>query len=108
MNSIDKIRICKTRNVKTPTRAHPTDAGLDFYCPEDLTPEDMKAMAEKTGHVLKYNVDPETGFVTDMCIRWGESACIPSGIKAKFPDGYCMEFHNKSGIGMKKGLLAGA
>lgn len=37
MNSVDKIRICKTRNVKTPTRGTPVAAGLDCYVPFDIT-----------------------------------------------------------------------
>jgi len=107
MNSIDKIRICKTRNVKTPTRGTPESSGLDFYVPNDISQADMEAMFDKTGHVLEYELD-ENGFVTQMTIGWGESACIPSGIKARLPHGYCMEFHNKSGIAMKRGLIAGA
>lgn len=107
MSRIDKIRICKTRMVKTPTRGTPLASGLDFYLPEDLTAFDMEAMFDKTGHVLEYETDAN-GFVTQMTIGWGESACIPSGIKAKLPDGYCMEFHNKSGVAMKRGLIAGA
>jgi hypothetical protein len=82
-------------------------SGLDFYVPEDLTVSDMEAMFDKTGHVLEYEIG-ENGFVTEMTIGWGESACIPSGIKALLPHGYCMEFHNKSGIAMKRGLIAGA
>ena len=104
---VDVIKIVKTRDVKTPNRAHSTDAGLDFFVPEDLTKADMDAVFEKTGHTLSYKTG-ENGFVTEMTVEWGQSACIPSGIKAKFPDGYCMEFHNKSGVGMKKGLIAGA
>jgi len=104
---IDKIQICKTRNVKTPTRGTSVAAGLDFFVPEDLTKEDMDAMAEKTSHTIEYKLS-EDGFVKEMVLEWGQSACIPSGIKAKLPHGYCMEFHNKSGIGVKKGLIAGA
>ena len=108
MNEISSIKICKTRNVKTPTRGTSLASGLDFYVPEDLTPEDMDKMAEKTGHKIEYKVSDWTGFVSEMTIGWGESACIPSGIKARLPDGWCMEFHNKSGVAMKRGLIAGA
>lgn len=45
MDEIKSIRICKTRNVKTPTRGTAGSSGLDFYVPEDLTPADMDAMA---------------------------------------------------------------
>ena len=107
MNSIDKIRICKTRNVKTPTRGTSAASGLDCYVPYDMTIADMEAMFDKTGHVLEYETGDD-GFVTQMTIGWGESACIPSGIKAELPHGYCMEFHDKSGVAMKRGLIAGA
>lgn len=104
---VDIIKIVKTRNVKTPVRGTSVAAGLDFFVPESLTKADMDAMFEKTGHVLQYKVNDD-GFVTEMTVEWGQSACIPSGIKADIPHGYCMEFHNKSGIGVKKGLLMGA
>lgn len=105
--SIEKLQIVKTRIVKTPTRGTNVAAGLDFYVPESLRTEDMDAMFEKTGHRLEYKTD-DRGFVTEMTVEFGQSACIPSGIKANIPHGYCMEFHNKSGIGVKKGLLCGA
>ena len=104
---IESIKICKTRNVKTPTRGTPGSSGLDFYVPFDITVAEMEAMFAKTGHTLKYETD-ENGFVTQMTIGWGESACIPSGIKAELPYGWCMEFHDKSGIAMKRGLISGA
>lgn len=104
---IEKLEIVKTRNVKTPARGTNVAAGLDFYVPEDLTKDDMSAMFEKTGHTLDVDYD-DNGYVKNMFLEFGQSACIPSGIKAKLPHGYCMEFHNKSGIAMKRGLIAGA
>ena len=107
MNNIDKIKICKTRNVKTPSRGTSVAAGLDFYVPYDLTQTDMENMFNKTGSIVNYNLNDD-GYVTEMSVGPGQSVCIPSGIKAKIPDGYCMEFHNKSGIACKKSLLCGA
>lgn len=104
---IDNIQICKTRNVKTPVRGTSVAAGLDFFIPHDLTAADMDRMFNKTGHVLNYTVGPD-GFVSEFVVKPGQSACIPSGIKAKLPHGYCMEFHNKSGVACKKSLLAGS
>jgi len=104
---IEKIQIAKTRNVKTPQRGTSVAAGLDFYVPDDLTEKDMDAMFAKTGCTLSYIVGPD-GFVDEMVVGPGQSACIPSGIKAKLPHGYCMEFHNKSGVACKKSLLAGS
>lgn len=105
---IESIQIAKTRKVKTPSRGTPVAAGLDFYMPEDLTAEDMSAMEKKTGHRLDYVKDEAGNFVKTIVIKPGQSACIPSGVKAKLPHGYCMEFHNKSGIACKKSLLAGS
>ena len=69
MNSIDKIRICKTRNVKTPTRAHTFDAGCDFFCPDDLTPEEMTEKFKTTGDQL--DVVVESGFIKRFIIKPG-------------------------------------
>lgn len=104
---IEKLQITKVRNVKTPARGTSVAAGLDFYVPEDLTKEDILEMEKKTGHELIVDFGPD-GFVKNMYIGFGQSACIPSGIKARLPDGYCMEFHNKSGIACKRGLVAGS
>lgn len=104
---IDKIKMTKVRAVKTPVRGTSVAAGLDFFVPEDLTAEDMSNMFDKTNHVLDFTID-ETGHVTKMTVKPGQSACIPTGVKAKIPDGYCMVFQNKSGIACKKSLLAGS
>lgn len=104
---VDKIQITKTRRVKTPARGTAVAAGLDFFVPEDLTDADMEKMFSKTGHPLEYAIGPD-GFVSEFVIKPGQSACIPSGIKARLPHGYCMEFHNKSGVACKKSLLAGS
>ena len=33
----DTLKYCKIREVKSPARAHSTDAGIDFFVPENLT-----------------------------------------------------------------------
>jgi len=71
------LKFCKTRDVKSPTRANPGDAGIDFYFPNDLGPVDL-------GH--------------------GDSALIPSGIKVDVPLGFALIFFNKSGVASKKRL----
>lgn len=106
MNSIDKIRICKTRNVKTPTRAHTFDAGCDFFCPDDLTPEEMTEKFKTTGDQL--DVVVESGFIKRFIIKPGQSVLIPSGIKVNVPNGYVLNFENKSGVASKKHLLFGS
>ena len=75
------INFIKTREVKTPNRAHPTDAGIDFFIPDDLHPNNL-------------TVKPHS------CI------CVPSGIRAIIPKNHAGIFKNKSSIGAK-GLLLG-
>ena len=100
------LKICKVRNVKTPCRAHATDAGIDFFVPEDI---DMVTMTEKckvTG------CQPKMVWEDDKLVRVilapGESVLLPSGIKMKVPEGHMLQFTNKSGIASKRHLLVGA
>ena len=78
------VRVFKTRkNSKLPVRAHPTDAGMDFFfCPS----EPMVALR----------------------IPAGVSAVIETGIKMEVPSGYMLQILNKSGIASKRHLLVGA
>jgi len=76
-----RLRFAKVRDVKSPLRAHATDAGIDFFIPNDSE---------------SYNIKP------------GESVLIPSGIKVHFDHGWALVANNKSGIASKKQLLVGA
>lgn len=76
-----KLKFCKIKNVKSPIRAHSTDAGIDFFIPDDFT---------------------------STSIAPGHSVLIPSGIKVDVPVGWALIFENKSGIASKKSLLVGA
>ena len=71
----------KVRKVKTPIRANNTDAGIDFFVPEDNKP---------------------------IFIEPGESCLIPSGVKVNVPEGYALMAFNKSGVAVKKELHVGA
>ena len=75
------MKISKIRDVKTPTRANSTDAGIDFFVPNDQHP---------------------------VRLGPGDSAFIPSGIKVNCPEGYALIAFNKSGIAVKKSLHVGA
>ena len=70
-----KVTIQKTLNVETPTRAHPTDAGLDLYVPEGQA----------------------------CLVRPGAVYTIDLGIRVAIPDGYYGELTLRSSAG-KKGL----
>jgi dUTP pyrophosphatase len=75
------MKLAKTRDVKTPTRANPTDAGIDFFIPNT---------AEQ------------------ITILPGESVLIPSGIKVDVPMNHALVAFNKSGVASKKQLIVGA
>ena len=71
------MKFCKVRDVKSPTRANPGDAGIDVFVPNDFP-----------GVRLKH----------------GESVLIPSGIKVDVPYGFALVFFNKSGVASKQKL----
>lgn len=75
------ILFTKVRDVKSPNRAHPTDAGIDLYIPNDFEERQLKP---------------------------GESVLIPSGLKFRIPEGYMMKIDNKSGVSSKRGFIIGA
>ena len=77
----DVLRFCKVRPVKSPTRAHVGDAGVDFYVPDDF----------------------EGCWVQPQC-----DVLIPSGIKVEVPSGWALVMMSKSGIATKHRLLVGA
>jgi deoxyuridine 5'-triphosphate nucleotidohydrolase len=70
-------------DVVTPTRANPSDAGLDlYYCPEQRDKQ--------------------------ILLIPGETALFPTGIKLEIPHGYYFEIKNRSGVAYKSQLLVGA
>ncbi len=74
------MKIFKIKNTKTPSK-NIGDAGIDFFIPNDF---------------IKTYLPPN------------ESILIPSGIKARVPEGYMLTAFNKSGICTKKNLIVGA
>lgn len=75
------MKFAKIKPVKSPQRAHPHDAGIDFFVPENFI----------TTHI------PPKGHVV-----------IESGIKLKIPTGYALIFFNKSGVAVNSQLAVGA
>ena len=67
----------------TPSRANPSDAGLDvFYSPENLHGK--------------------------MYIATNTNRIIPTGLKFAIPHGYMLEVKNRSSVAAKRQLLVGA
>lgn len=83
-----ELKICLTRDVKTPQRGTELSAGIDFFVPNDFNNGE------------------------NFCLKPGERINIPSGVKIDFIASgltdYCLIFFNKSGISVKHGLLVGA
>ena len=81
MNNGPTFKIAKVRPVKTPARANETDAGIDFFVPDDY----KERFVQPNGDIL-----------------------VPSGIHVRVPDGMALIFFNKSGVATKKKLSVGA
>lgn len=75
------LKFTKTRDVRSPVRAHETDAGIDFFIPNDF---------EK------------------VVLKPGDDVLIPSGIKVLVPRNFALIFKEKSGVATKKKLTIGA
>lgn len=94
----------RIREVKAPGKAHPTDAGIDFYVPDAKAWDD-----EFKDMVVKYSrnpvpCSPDEGveFIDDyLKVYPGAHVAIPSGIKTIIPPGLAMMMVNKSGIATK-------
>lgn len=94
----------RTREVKVPAKAHPTDAGIDFFVP------DAKAWDEGFRNmVVEYSRNPvpcapsEGVEFIDNYLEVAPRAhvAIPSGIKTIIPQGLAMMMVNKSGVATK-------
>lgn len=75
------MKILRIKDVNLPKRANDNDAGMDLFIPNDFK---------------------------KVILQPNESILIPSGIKAKVPEGYALIAFNKSGVAVKKNLLIGA
>ena len=71
-------------NAIPPTRANPSDAGLDV------------------------NFNPEDGELNGVYLKPGESKLFSTGLKFGVPHGYMLEVKNRSGNASKRSLLVGA
>lgn len=78
------MKYTKIRDVKDPIGDKKENVGQDFFIPNDWN--NGKPMKLYLGHQVK----------------------IPSGIKVKVPMGMSLNFDNKSGVALKKGLSVGA
>jgi len=77
------LEYCRIReDVTPPTRAHPSDAGVDVhFCPADNEP---------------------------VTIAPGESRILSTGLRFGVPHGYMLEVKNRSSVASKRSLIVGA
>ena len=80
------MKIMLDKGAKMPTRAHPWDAGLDLYTPENVT------------------VPNATVYPFDE-VRLG-AVTIDTGVHMAIPEGYVGFIKSKSGLNVKHGLTA--
>jgi dUTP pyrophosphatase len=107
------IKLLKTREVRTPERGTKVSAGLDFFIPaftkeflEDFKSKNPNYCELRPGNYSYYITgEPDAG---KILLGSGERLMIPAGIKMNIDPGKAVVMFNKSGISVKKGLIAGA
>ena len=106
--ALNHLLFTRIREVKSPTKAHPTDAGIDFFVPEAKAwDDDFKKTVKKYSH--NKIIDGLDGEKLDgvkfengvLEVAPGAHVAIPSGIKTIIPQGLAMMMVNKSGVATK-------
>lgn len=117
---MNRLRFTKVRQVTTPSRGNVGDAGLDFYIPDNLSPEDMvlknSSIVTMPNQSLVFNPDlPKNNVICvynpdykmeALIIPPLHRVLIPSGIRVLMePANSMLTAANKSGIATKLGLI---
>lgn len=89
------MKIMLDKGAKMPTRAHPWDAGLDLYAPEDF-------YVPHTATVTKYDHLEMMPFIETTI----GSDTIDTGVHVEIPEGYVGFIMSKSGLNVNHGLTA--
>lgn len=93
-----RLRFTKVRDVKSPVRANPGDAGIDFYIPYRLP---FYEMMEKNPTLRENNFAPNS-----ITLGPHQRVIIPSGIRVLLePRNSMLQVNNKSGISTRTGLV---
>ena len=103
-NRVQPFLFTRIREVKSPCKAHPTDAGIDFFVPDEKAwTEEYKSMIRKYS---RNPADQDLIFigVNGVEVAPGAHVAIPSGIKTIIPQGLAMMMVNKSGVATKMKL----
>lgn len=70
------MKFIKIRDVQTPTRAHDTDSGIDFFVPNSF-PEGFDLSITPNGDIAMTT----RMLASTILLRPGQGVLIPSGIK---------------------------
>lgn len=113
---MQKLKIAKIRDVKTPERGTKLSAGLDFFIPkftssflDDFKEKNPNIPQELRKDTYSYYVSINPNYnIFKILISPGERILIPSGIKINLDDKNAMVLFNKSGVSTKKGIIVGA
>ncbi len=109
------MKFCKVRNVKNPSRANSTDAGVDFFIPNlHVGDFDISDIQSKGSYLVRDGdtIDAkftETSFpIKGIEVRPNGRILIPSGIHVRLEPGTALILMNKSGVAAKLGLIVGS
>jgi dUTP pyrophosphatase len=103
---MEMLKYCKVKKVKSPNRAHPEDAGIDFYFPENITEDEFLQKCKVTKCYVKYTLDDV--YIKTLTLEPGESILLPSGIHIRLMPNHALIFFNKSSVASKMHLDVGA
>ena len=100
---LPQMLFSRIREVKQPCRAHPTDAGIDFFVPDEKawTDEFKETVKKFSKNSVIEGVDGVKFENGCLVVLPNAHVAIPSGIKTIIPQGYGMMMVNKSGIATK-------
>lgn len=88
------MKIMLDKGAKMPTRAHPWDAGLDLYAPEnDCVPATL----------AEFTLVGDSGCELDTYVG---AVTIDTGVHVDIPEGYVGFIKSKSGLNVKHGLTS--
>ena len=99
----EQLVFTRIREVKAPCKAHPTDAGIDFFVPDAKAwTEEYKSMIKAySKNVVMDGVDGVKFDGDNLVVCPNAHVAIPSGIKTIIPQGLAMMMVNKSGVATK-------
>lgn len=88
--------------VRVPTRATAQSAGYDIRA--HLTGGPVRIHRGARGETVPVNATPSPGGRPAIELRAGDRALVPTGFRARLPDGYEAQIRMRSSLAWKRGL----